>query len=391
MPEGITVSYVYDMPLPTRYAAAIQILNTCWALAEEGVRTRVYVRSLQEPAHECLSRYGLQPHHLLTIHPFYGTAAYRALPSVAVRRLRQRGREIHHVISRGEPGILLHRHLRRAGLLPNERWIYEAHRLCAGHPEESKIASTEGHLNRPLERVRQLEGAAVEAANGLVCLTPNVQQALSDLYSLPSSVLILPSGTSIPQEAPSDDKGRDLDIFYAGKLELRKGVLDLIVAMQHLPEYRLHIAGGSPAEIESLRKQAESYGVQSRINLLGSVEPGAIGGLYARARVGACPLPAMGSDVSERFTSPLKLLNMMAWGVPIVASSVSSVREILQDGLNGILIEPNDPRALAKALRFLLEDRAFALRLARAARVAAEQYSWKRRAQRLKEFLTGIS
>ena len=388
---GIKVSYVYDMPLPTRYAAAIQILNTCWALADEGVATRLYVRTLQATPEECLRSYGLKPHKLLTILPFHGAAAYRFLPRIAVRRLRQPSRQRHFVISRGEPGILLYRSLRRAGLLPNERWVYEAHRLSAGHPEESNIAMTEGHLRMPLKRVRQLESAAVEAADGLICLTPAVEQALSDLYRLPSSILILPSGTSIPPEIPPDGKDRDLDIFYAGKLEIRKGILDLILAMQHLPEYRLHVAGGSSLELDRLRNQVQASGVESRVNLLGYVQPNEVAELYARARTGVCPLPAMGSDVSERFTSPLKILNMMAWGVPLVASSVPSVRQIVEDEVTGLLVPPNDIKALAAAMRRLLEDRALASRLASAARVAVQAYSWKRRAQRLHDFLAGIA
>lgn len=387
----MTISYVYDMQLPTRYAAAIQILNTCHALAEEGIRTRLYVRSLQASPEECLSRYDLTPHDKLTLHPLHGTMTYRFWPRSAVRRLRQPGDQLHYVISRGEPGIMFYQHLRRTALRPYERWIYEAHRPCAGNLEESKIASTEGHLKLPLHRVRQLEKAAVEQASGLVCLTPAVKEALSDLYRLPSSLLFLPSGTSIPSAAPVHDENRDLDIFYAGKLERRKGVMDLIMAMRHLREYRVHIAGGAEDEVADLRRQAQLCEVQSQVSLLGFVQPGRVKSLYARARVGVCPLPSGESEVSERFTSPLKLLDMMAWGVPVVASNIPSIRQIAEDGKTALLVPPNDERALAQAIRHLLENRPFALRLAAAARIVVQQYSWKCRAQRLAGFLAGIS
>lgn len=220
-----------------------------------------------------------------------------------------------------------------------------------------------------------------------MCLTPAIQEALSGLYALPSNVLILPSGTTVPAAEPSGDALRDLDILYSGKLERRKGVGDLIRSMPHLPEYHAHLAGGSPAEVEDLRLEARRCGVESRVHLLGFLDPTQAELLYARARVGVCPLPAGMSMVSELFTSPLKLLNMMAWGVPVVATDIPSVRRIVEHNVSALLVPPGDTHALANAVRELLTNRPLAKTLTLAARQAVRSYSWQRRAAQLKDFL----
>jgi glycosyltransferase involved in cell wall biosynthesis len=386
------ISYFYDMALPTRYAAAIQILNTCRELANLNVRVAVYVTRFERDPLECLAVYGLEPHPLFSIEPLFGGLHYRIRPNACLRGVLRKSSSQgpHWVVSRGEPGILLYQRLRQIGLQPNERWIYEAHRPCAGHPVESGIPDEQGHLNMALDEVRRLEEAAVERAAGLVCLTPAVQQALGARFRLPKNVLILPSGTSVPSEDPPDDSGRDIPIFYAGKLQRRKGVLDLVHAMRYLPEFRVWIAGGSEKEVSELRREAEASGVSSRVEVRGFVDPGRMQSLYWRARVGVCPLPSGEGAVSERFTSPLKVLNMMASGVPVVATDLPSVRRILTHEATGLLVEPGNTEALAAAVRRLLVDRPLAHRLAAAARVAAEQYSWQNRARRLRDFLFSI-
>ena len=67
----------------------------------------------------------------------------------------------------------------------------------------------------------------------------------------------------------------------------------------------------------------------------------------------------------------------------IVASDLPSLREVLTDGENALLVAPGDPGAIAAAIRRLIADRALAARLARAAFRAVGNYTWARRAERI--------
>jgi len=87
--------------------------------------------------------------------------------------------------------------------------------------------------------------------------------------------------------------------------------------------------------------------------------------------------------MSRYFTSPLKLFDAMAAGTPLVASDLDSIREIVRDGENGVLVDPDSPTALAAGLRRVLDDPPFAAAIAATARAEAAQYTWERRAERI--------
>jgi glycosyltransferase involved in cell wall biosynthesis len=122
------------------------------------------------------------------------------------------------------------------------------------------------------------------------------------------------------------------------------------------------------------------------VTFTGLVEPARVPELLARADVLVLPNPA--SAISTRYTSPLKLFEYMAAGRPIVSSDLPSIREILRDNVNALLVAPGDPMALASAIDRLLRDPALAARLARTALDEVPSYSWPRRAERLETLFT---
>ena len=388
------LSYFYDAPFPSKQAAPIQILNTSRALCEEDVSVTVYVGRLDAPsAAACLDFYGLAPHEKLRVEPFFEGWTSRL---TLRRRLRQvlhgpASAERHVVLSRGEPGLALFRRLRAIAPRPHERRVYEAHRLCFTEVEAwyRPRLFRAYRVARATARTRAMERHAVESADGVLCLTGGVEDALREHFRLTAPTLVLPSGTSAPQHPVPGDDGRDLDVLYAGKLAERKGVPDLVEAMRFLPGYRLHVVGGTRVEVEAMRQRADVCGVADRVTLVGFVEPSDVRALYRRARVGVCPLPAE-SAIASRFNSPLKVLNMMASGTPVVATDVPSVRALLAHERTALLVPPGDAEALAAAIRILLGDRSLARRLAREALREVEAYTWSARARRLRAFLEAL-
>ena len=289
------------------------------------------------------------------------------------------------ILSRGESGIALRR------LLPEDTpFVYEAHRLCFEHRAEGGADTGWGRGFLGRLRLRRREAAALRRADALVCLTPAVRDALVRHFDAAGHpTLVLPSGTdcSPPPAAP-----RDLDVVYAGKLVERKGADLLVDALALLPGRCAAILGGTEAQCRALRERARRRGISDEaLQLPGFVEPGRVRSFLVRARAGACPLPAGVSPVAERYTSPLKVLELMAAGTPVVASDLPSVREILSDGETGLLVPPNDAAALARALERVLGDEALAEGLRRRARAAVQAYAWERRASRLADFLTPIA
>jgi glycosyltransferase involved in cell wall biosynthesis len=90
------------------------------------------------------------------------------------------------------------------------------------------------------------------------------------------------------------------------------------------------------------------------------------------------------ADGGEFFGSPTKLYEYMAAGRPIVASRVGQIADVLVDGTSGLLVEPEDPEALANAIVRLVDDACLRVRLGTAARHAAEQHhTWRHNAERI--------
>jgi glycosyltransferase involved in cell wall biosynthesis len=112
--------------------------------------------------------------------------------------------------------------------------------------------------------------------------------------------------------------------------------------------------------------------------------------------VGAVPrnqMPAFWNSVSVavvpsfREAFGLIALEAMACGVPVVATAVGGLKEIVQEGESGLFVPPGDATALAQALVTLLTNEPLRQRLAQGARRRAEKFSLERRSQELLELL----
>jgi glycosyltransferase involved in cell wall biosynthesis len=392
----VRVSYFYNLTIPSREAALIQILNTCRALAATGVPTTVFTRELRGDPSDCLAFYGLDSHPNFAIRPFFSRPEWRLFPPWALTRMLagHNPDEPHIIMSRGQTALTVASWLRRM----RERealFVYEAHRLCFAHHVERRSGRPWDEsvpLSRRVRRIYDRESATAGGAHGIVCLTDGVRETLTRLFKITRPIIVLPSGTAITENgATARAREPDIDVIYTGKLLARKGVPLLIAAMRHLPGRKLCIVGGLLNEVLASRNLSRDHEVESRIDFTGFVEPWRVRDYLARARVGVCPLESEASIISERFTSPLKLLEMMAQGIPVVASDLAVIRAIVTHRESALLVRPGDPVALAAGIRTLLEDRALAQRLAAAARIRAMAFSWSERARRLREFFEAVA
>ena len=120
----------------------------------------------------------------------------------------------------------------------------------------------------------------------------------------------------------------------------------------------------------------------------GHVSPEAVRTQLAEAAVAVLPLTR--ELISSSFTSPLKLFEYMAARVPVVASDLPSTREVLSDGVNAVLVEPDNPTALAGGIQRVLNDPGLGDRLAEKAAEEVAGYTWERRAERIVRFLRSL-
>jgi colanic acid/amylovoran biosynthesis glycosyltransferase len=124
------------------------------------------------------------------------------------------------------------------------------------------------------------------------------------------------------------------------------------------------------------------------VRLLGARSWEGVRDVLAAARVFALPSVRLPSGRMEGI--PVALMEAMASGLPVVATRLSGVPELVEDGMTGLLVEPGDAEALAGAIERLLEDDVLAAELARNGRAVVERsFNLRREAQRLGDLLAG--
>ena len=153
-------------------------------------------------------------------------------------------------------------------------------------------------------------------------------------------------------------------VLFVGRHEPRKGLAVLLEAQRQLPpDVRVWVAGIGP-QTNELRNRY----LGNRIDWLGR-----IGDLELARRWKAADVYCAPSLGGESFG--VVLLESMAAGTPVVASDIAGYRNVVTADVDALLVQPDDPRALATALRRVLDDPALAVSLSEAGSKRAEAFS----------------
>ncbi|ACL67552.1 glycosyl transferase group 1 [Anaeromyxobacter dehalogenans 2CP-1] len=221
---------------------------------------------------------------------------------------------------------------------------------------------------------RAREEAVYRGAAGIFTMSEAVRTSLLSDYGVsPARVHVVGAGPNV-EPGPRDlGLAREPLVLFVGRNFVPKGGPELLEAFREVrrvhPRARL-------ALVTSRAPAALPEGVTDH-GLLGKE---ALARLYATAAVFALP------TLREAFG--LSFLEAMAFELPVVASRIEAIPEIVADGDTGLLVPPRDPAALAAALTALLGDpaRARAMGVAGRARAAA-RFGWARAAARMLEVL----
>ena len=156
-------------------------------------------------------------------------------------------------------------------------------------------------------------------------------------------------------------------MLFLAWLHKDKGVLDLLraipIVLRSVPEATFVIAGRGIAggeDPDSIMELARSLRVEQSLRFPGWVDGSEKDNLLRESDVFVLP--------SYYEALPVGVLEAMACGVPVVATSVGGIPDVIEDRVNGLLIEPGQPDALARAIVTILTDDALRSRLREAAR-----------------------
>jgi glycosyltransferase involved in cell wall biosynthesis len=217
-----------------------------------------------------------------------------------------------------------------------------------------------------------LQRQAYRCAHAVVANSPAAAAALRREGIQPSQIRIIPNGVDLDSLAASRPRGPIRSLLTVANLRREKAHEVLFAAIASLvaegSALRLRVAGDGPRAAE-LRALAASLGIADRVTFLGHRED--VAALLAESDLFVLP------SRSEAF--PNSVVEAMAAGVPVVASAVGGLVDLVEPGRTGLLVPPDDSSALASAIRSLMAapERAAALGDA-ARRDVRERYSFDR-------------
>ena len=165
-------------------------------------------------------------------------------------------------------------------------------------------------------------------------------------------------------------------VGFVGSLKPWHGLSVLAEAFAHVhhtaPHTRLLLVGDGP-EREPVLAQLDALGVRDAVHVAGAVSPADIPGWLSAMDVAVAPY----AEATDCYFSPLKVFEYMAAGLPVVASRVGQVAEVLEHEATGLLVEPGEADTLAEALNRLRHDPLLRMRLGATARATVlMRHTW---------------
>jgi glycogen(starch) synthase len=218
-----------------------------------------------------------------------------------------------------------------------------------------------------------IERHALAEADAVIALTPRLAAKLSADGIEAERVYVIPSGVNArlfaeqpyspwpPMNGPR--------VVFVGRLVRQKAPRLLLEAARLMADSSAQfVFVGDGPERASLERAAVEQGLRDRVHFTGFVPHDIIPAALADADLLVLP------SIYEELGSVL--LEAMQSGLPIVASSVGGIPDVITNGENGLLVKPGDPRALARAIERILSDPCLARGLSQEARRRAADYDW---------------
>ena len=259
-----------------------------------------------------------------------------------------------------------------------------------GVPNLVSIQGGDGHWVGSCCETHRLAMTRVLDHAGAVLIGCNSfrEEVVQRLGTDPARFTIVPGAVDTGRFTPGAPLGGDTPVMlYHGRVDARKGVLDLLEAARQLAgsgeRFRLLISGIGPTFDETAAAIVR-LGLHDHAEMTGYVDYEDVPEVYRRANIFVSPTYA------EGFSNTI--LEAMASRLAVVSCRSVGVVDCIRDGENGLLTEPGDAAGLAAALRRVLRDRALRDRLAEAAlQECREVYSWPKVGRQIMDVYAKLS
>lgn len=282
----------------------------------------------------------------------------------------QKSAQLVHWQSASHPLMLLW--LMRLIPLKKLPWIYTVHNVLP-HEDSAAMMSIYQKIYHKMD--------------GLIFHNQHSLHQFQTLFpNIPAKKTIIPHGEygTLGSVDLSGELPQTPNVLFFGNIRPYKGLKHLIQAFpmiqQKIPQAKLYIAGQALEDFSPYQMQLETLGLTDRVTCtLDYIPDEDIPGIFRQASVVVLPY--------EHIDQSGVLLLAMGMGRAVVASAVGGIPEVIDDGKTGVLVEPNNPEALAEAVSTVLLDQEVLRTMGKAAaRDVNTRFAWGNIAQRTLKF-----
>jgi glycosyltransferase involved in cell wall biosynthesis len=247
------------------------------------------------------------------------------------------------------------------------------------------------HFLRRMRGGARLAGFIAARSHRIITVSEDLKRKLVALCpEAARKTEVIPMGVRLESRRDSAIRSGDHQIrpvktaLFIGRLTEVKGADVLIRAMQKIEGAQLLIAGEG-AQRNALEALAKSLSVNAKF--LGQIEAAERARLFSVCDAVAIPSRSLGDGRTEG--TPVVCLEAMAAGCAVVASRVGGLAELIIEGQNGLLVEPDNHAMLAERLEFVLADEKLRQWLSENAQLAATRYAWAKLGARFAGIIKG--
>jgi glycosyltransferase involved in cell wall biosynthesis len=192
-----------------------------------------------------------------------------------------------------------------------------------------------------------VQRAIGHAAERIVVPSRSVADAATQWAAVqPKKILVIPNAVEIEEFAGKPRQASGKRIGFIGRLDPIKRVEDLVTALSLLPaDYTLDILGGG-GQRDQIQSLISRLGLEGRAIMRGEIAGSAL--VLGKTDVLVLPSDAEGFG--------LVLIEAMAAAVPVIGTNVPGIRDVIEDGVSGLLVPPRNPHAIANAIEKILND-----------------------------------
>ena len=266
------------------------------------------------------------------------------------------------------------------------KFVYEVNALPSIEIP-SRISSA---LSNTLEKIREMELKCLEKADAIICPSFVIKSFLESLGVNSDKITVIHNGARLSGiEHKKPESAPDKYIIYIGAVQPWQGVECLMKAMTFLKDISdlklVFCASGTKPRIRFLQKLAEKMEISDKLVWNLRIGQSEVQDWLQGASISLAPLTECERNLVQG-CCPIKIVESMAAGVPVVASNMPVTLELLEHNVTGWLVRPDRPSELARAIRVLLAHPETLERIAKTAKEkVVSSLSWEMSLEQLEK------